>query len=625
MHAVCPRRSARLAHRLSTLLSGCCARWSGSLVALLLALVPTAAAHAQVFSNNAEIIIPSSGTASLYPSTIEVAGFVGTPNGLRVRLKNFSHTFPGDVSALLVAPSGQGIQLLSRNGFGADASNLTLTFGAESTTPLPAPLVSGNFQPARGTDFFAPPANGIPRAASLGALIAGSPNGQWRLFVQDFVTGDGGSISAGWELEFGDFGDFERATTPSSPSTFTYQGRLDGGEATGSINARFSLWSHPSTGAVGNRLAAPVTVNGIAVTNGLFTTPVNLGVPVPTDVQTWLQVEISSPAGGPFVTLTPRQPITATPLAGVAQRAALADLATNATNAINATNAVNATNAANVASGGFAVGALIGPGTVTGFNQHDVLNRGVKSRVGYSVVPTGLTEFAGMITSLVPGTTGGGNSADLTFHTWEFGTSISREIMRINGRGNVGIGTASPTARLDITSGSLGSSSWQMVINNTSVPQLRGGMRLTDLGFLELTNNAAVFTPNFARLDSTGAWTAVSDARLKTDISNAHGNLAAALELRPVTFRWKSDGTEDLGLIAQEARDVLPTLVRGDEATDTLTLNYSQLSVVAIGAIQELKAQHDREIERLHAENAELKARLEAIEAAVLNMKGQRE
>ncbi|MDI1288794.1 MAG: hypothetical protein PSX37_02430 [bacterium] len=281
--------------------------------AAVLALVAAPQASlAQVFSNNTPITIPAFGTATPYPSSINVSGFVGTPGGVRVRLKNFSHTFTRDMSVLLVAPNGQGVELLSLSGGVSGVAGLTLTFGAESATPLPAPLVTGTFAPAGGNSGFSAPANAIPRA-SLAAFIAGSPNGSWRLFVQDFANGDAGSIAGGWEVEFGDFG---LAATPLAPSTFTYQGRLEGGEANGTINARFSLWSHPSTTLIGNRLAAPVTVNAIAVTNSLFTTPVALGTTVPTDIQTWLQIEISSPAGAPFVALTPRQPITAAPLAG---------------------------------------------------------------------------------------------------------------------------------------------------------------------------------------------------------------------------------------------------------------------------------------------------------------------
>ncbi len=514
--------------------------FAASLVAALVVL-PLSAAHAQVFSNNGAITIPSTGAATPYPSTIDVAGFVGTPGGLRVRLKSFSHTRPFEVGVLLVAPNGQGFELLSGDGGPASAFGLTLTFDTRVTTPLPNPLVTGTFAAAGGNLVLLAPGNAIPRAASLAALIAGSPNGQWRLFVVDIIGPGGGSIAGGWEL------DFILPTTPSSPSTFTYQGRLDGGVSTGTIDARFSLWSHPSTDDPANRLAAPVTVNGIAITNGLFTTPLNFGAPVPADIQTWLQVEISSPAGAPFVTLTPRQPITATPLAGA------------------------------IASGGFAVGGLIGPGVVAGPNQHDVLNRGVKSRVGYATVPSGLTEFAGMITSVEPGTNVSGNSADVTFHTWEANTAFSREIMRINGRGNVGIGTTTPTNKLSVVgnadlsgkvgigtttptnklsvvgnadlSGNVGigltnpsarlhiagggGSPWMLRLTNT-VGNGVGGIRMSDDGFLDATNVAN--GGNFARLSNSGVWGTVSDRRIKKDIEPAVGNLDAAMRLRPVTY-----------------------------------------------------------------------------------------
>lgn len=181
---------------------------------------------------------------------------------------------------------------------------------------------------------------------------------------------------------------------------------------------------------------------------------------------------------------------------------------------------------------------------------------------------------------------------------------------------NVGIGTVAPLAKLHISTASLASSEWQTLFTNTANSTFRGGMRLGDSGFFEVTNNAGNPSPNFARLASTGAWSAVSDARLKTDVTSTEGNLAAAMKLRPVNFRWLSDGSEDFGLIAQEVREVLPKLVVGDEATESLTVSYSQLSVVAIGAIQELKAENDRK----QREIDELRARLAAIEAVVRRM-----
>ncbi|MFO0859593.1 MAG: tail fiber domain-containing protein [Phycisphaerales bacterium] len=166
------------------------------------------------------------------------------------------------------------------------------------------------------------------------------------------------------------------------------------------------------------------------------------------------------------------------------------------------------------------------------------------------------------------------------------------------------------TGQGGVTSAAVGTG-WQFLLNNNSVPGFRGGLRLADSGFLEITNSAQLASPNFARLSSSGAWSAVSDARLKTDVTGVDGQLAAALKLRPVKFRWKFDGREDMGLIAQEVREVFPTLVSGDEVEGILSVNYSQLSVVAIGAIQELKAENDRK----QREIDDLKSRLERIEA----------
>jgi hypothetical protein len=158
---------------------------------------------------------------------------------------------------------------------------------------------------------------------------------------------------------------------------------------------------------------------------------------------------------------------------------------------------------------------------------------------------------------------------------------------------------------------------WQMFLTNRSITAWRGGVRLADTGFLEVTNNANATAPNFARLNGTGAWSAVSDRRLKHDIHAAEGNLAAALKLQPVTFRWNLDDREDLGLIAQDVSQILPHLVTGDESKENLTVNYSQLSVVAIGAIQEQQQKIELLEQRLLDQtrrNDDLQSRLETLE-----------
>lgn len=160
---------------------------------------PTTASAA----NNNGIFIPEIGTASPYPSGIVVAGLTGVISQVTVTLNNLSHTFPSDVDVLLVSPSGTQIVLLSDAGGNYSATNVSLTFSAAATAPLPekAQLVSGTYLPtdyASGDLFVSPAPEGTP-AASLAAYNGEDPNGTWTLYVVDDSAGDHGSLG-GWSL-----------------------------------------------------------------------------------------------------------------------------------------------------------------------------------------------------------------------------------------------------------------------------------------------------------------------------------------------------------------------------------------------------------------------------------------
>ena len=98
--------------------------------------------------------------------------------------------------------------------------------------------------------------------------------------------------------------------------------------------------------------------------------------------------------------------------------------------------------------------------------------------------------------------------------------------------------------------------------------------------------------------------TVASDKRLKTDIVQLEGNLDNVMSLEPVRFDWKlKNKGEDIGLIAQDVQRIVPEVVKEVEAIgktkkflkdDTmLTVDYSKLVPVLVGAIQELKAEID--------------------------------
>jgi len=157
---------------------------------------------------------------------------------------------------------------------------------------------------------------------------------------------------------------------------------------------------------------------------------------------------------------------------------------------------------------------------------------------------------------------------------------------------------------------------WPVRIESEFVSTYQGGIRITDEGFLEITNNARSNPANFARLSSTGVWTAVSDQRAKKNIEPLRDVLQRALQLRPVSFKYKNgNGGTQVGLVAQDVAPLFPSLV--EKGSATWSLNYSGLGVVAIAALQELKGEIDTasayqkgEIVKLRAENEDLRVKL---------------
>ncbi len=110
-------------------------------------------------------------------------------------------------------------------------------------------------------------------------------------------------------------------------TAFTYQGRLqDGGSlANGAYDIQFALYDAASGGA---QVGATVTANDVPVSNGLFTVSLDFGASVFTGDARWLEMRVRPGASsGGYTTLTPRQPVTATPYALYAKTAPWSGLA----------------------------------------------------------------------------------------------------------------------------------------------------------------------------------------------------------------------------------------------------------------------------------------------------------
>ncbi|HAB19958.1 MAG TPA: tail fiber domain-containing protein [Verrucomicrobiota bacterium] len=125
-----------------------------------------------------------------------------------------------------------------------------------------------------------------------------------------------------------------------------------------------------------------------------------------------------------------------------------------------------------------------------------------------------------------------------------------------------------------------------------------------------------VESPGGAVLDSNGRWTALSDLRLKKNISELDSVLDRVNQLRPVTYRFTNQldwAPLNLGFIAQEVEPLFPEVV--SEIGGFKGIAYSSLVPVALAAIQELDSNTKALAESLTRENRALKLRLELVEA----------
>ena len=217
---------------------------------------------------------------------------------------------------------------------------------------------------------------------------------------------------------------------------------------------------------------------------------------------------------------------------------------------------------------------------------------------------TALIESA-HIESRVDGTPGTGDMPGrLVFSTTADGASTPTERMRIDSSGNLLVGTTTNSLSTKIfVSGSIGAQQTYgpMYISNenntdnvgrATFSYRRGG---TEVGFVSTTNTSTAYNTS-------------SDYRLKENIAPMTGALANVARLKPVTYKWKSTGSDGEGFIAHELAEVCPHAVTNEkDAVDEngnpkyQAIDTSFLVATLTAAIQELSAKNDALTARIEA------------------------
>ena len=119
------------------------------------------------------------------------------------------------------------------------------------------------------------------------------------------------------------------------------------------------------------------------------------------------------------------------------------------------------------------------------------------------------------------------------------------------------------------------------------------------IGFLQQSGNWGAYCDDNGNWTASGNVTAYSDSRLKRDISTINDALGIVGKLRGVSYKWLRDGSDGIGVIAQEVEEVIPSVVvtnkvEGlDGIEEIKSVDYGKIVGVLINAINELKAEVD--------------------------------
>jgi hypothetical protein len=210
-------------------------------------------------------------------------------------------------------------------------------------------------------------------------------------------------------------------------------------------------------------------------------------------------------------------------------------------------------------------------------------NRGTISMFNSGASTVGYIRF-GAVTDNV--------GTDIQFGIRPVGGSVT-EAMRITSGGILQVNTTASAP-------STGSDAKLMVKGNDGVIDCYSNSNGAGYYCITFRNNNANNSgvQGYITISTTSvAYTSVSDYRLKENVQPMTGALAKVSQLKPVTYTWKTDGSNGQGFIAHELQEVVPEAVTGekdavnkDDSIKAQGVDTSFLVATLTAAIQELNA-----------------------------------
>lgn len=179
-------------------------------------------------------------------------------------------------------------------------------------------------------------------------------------------------------------------------------------------------------------------------------------------------------------------------------------------------------------------------------------------------------------------------------------TNTSAQIYT-DSNGRVGIGTTSPTKKLDIEGGSL-----RVRYSNTS-PYTRYPLDInTTAADPRIESERYIVFYNTPRAGFIDIYAKTlferSDANDKENIQKmGEGYLNKVLSLDAVKYNWKSDDSKrkEVGFLAQDVEKIFPEVVRGAEGIEGKSIAYSHMVPLLVEALKEQQKMIEQQNELL--------------------------